>query len=611
MSSSGALFVDVLRRLEYPAAKKLQAEGFDWLFDNEESVPFLDWFCKNVSAANLLTSQELKEFQALKSSDAEILSGSQLDAALEVACMTQEEDLTNEEIKAEIDALENELRAADKRKAVLIHHRNKLSLQQTSLTHKVSKLGATESRSKRRYKEIKEQQQTATALLNSSLDDLSASTSDLVKLYHSPGDLASAPFLSQTNLQHYHLAEDKFTQELKVFTKKQFFEGIADLAGYSQNEDFKLLDISDPQNLLLKGEESKIREGERHELDRLKSLYTDSQKVSMRAAIEAKRVEAALRYAEECVQSAQDVFHGDVKALSDRLQDVQRDKQKVKQETERLWRNVIPDLLQANVELQATHVLYGDYNLKILRQNYFTSKQDMLIRQLVVQRARNYFLGMGYEVENQVHQKIHREICAVEQMLEEHHRDHQARLSMMSDSCLVVPKSPRNTVNSRDTFITHLSNIMKSSAEMENQQLFLTFQDILESASHLGGRLHKLRDALKDSTQSQDNRITVLEQHLSACEASVYDKTALPEVQLLLTPPQIQNGINQLDRMIQNIEQSILEIMGEYNNKTKVLKGDPLEARQRQFFVYFFTQPAQLRREIKALTDRLQALSVS
>lgn len=60
------------------------------------------------------------------------------------------------------------------------------------------------------------------------------------------------------------------------------------------------------------------------------------------------------------------------------------------------------------------------------------------------------------------------------------------------------------------------------------------------------------------------------EQHMKACEAAVYDKTALPEVQVLLTPPQIQNGITQLEQMIENMEQTILEIMGEYNNKLKV-----------------------------------------
>ena len=36
----------------------------------------------------------------------------------------------------------------------------------------------------------------------------------------------------------------------------------------------------------------------------------------------------------------------------------------------------VPDLLQDMATLQISKVLHGDYDLKIARQNYFTSKQD-------------------------------------------------------------------------------------------------------------------------------------------------------------------------------------------------------------------------------------------
>lgn len=57
---------------------------------------------------------------------------------------------------------------------------------------------------------------------------------------------------------------------------------------------------------------------------------------------------------------------------------------------------------------------------------------------------------------------------------------------------------------------------------------------------------------------------------MKSCETAVYDRTVLPEVQVLLTPHQIQTGITQLEKMIENMEQTILEIMGEYSSKWKV-----------------------------------------
>ena len=59
--SGGRRLVDALQRIGFGEAHDLQAEGFDWMFDNERVTPFLDWFCDNVGPANLLSQQEIKE----------------------------------------------------------------------------------------------------------------------------------------------------------------------------------------------------------------------------------------------------------------------------------------------------------------------------------------------------------------------------------------------------------------------------------------------------------------------------------------------------------------------------------------------------------------------
>ena len=63
--------------------------------------------------------------------------------------------------------------------------------------------------------------------MNAILDKLSRTSSELVSMYKSPGeslDHQVAPFLSQQSLHEYHGSEEKFTQQLTAFTKKQFFE---------------------------------------------------------------------------------------------------------------------------------------------------------------------------------------------------------------------------------------------------------------------------------------------------------------------------------------------------------------------------------------------------
>lgn len=61
----GSVLYQHLSDLKYPKITKFSPSSFDWLFDNEESTPFLNWFCSSVTCSkNLLSPTELdKSFQ--------------------------------------------------------------------------------------------------------------------------------------------------------------------------------------------------------------------------------------------------------------------------------------------------------------------------------------------------------------------------------------------------------------------------------------------------------------------------------------------------------------------------------------------------------------------
>ena len=63
---------------------------------------------------------------------------------------------------------------------------------------------------------------------------------------------------------------------------------------------------------------------------------------------------------------------------SAKLLEVQKALSQVKMEIGELTEQVLPGLVQELGELQATSILKGDYELKIARQDYFTSKQDQV-----------------------------------------------------------------------------------------------------------------------------------------------------------------------------------------------------------------------------------------
>lgn len=58
---SGQQFVETLKQLGYQKARSLDPNGLEWMFECEDLVPFLDWFCTNVGSANVCDPKELEE----------------------------------------------------------------------------------------------------------------------------------------------------------------------------------------------------------------------------------------------------------------------------------------------------------------------------------------------------------------------------------------------------------------------------------------------------------------------------------------------------------------------------------------------------------------------
>ena len=52
-----------LSRIGYPRAEEFDIEGddFEWWFDYEPLVPFLEWFCENIHESNVVSSGNLRK----------------------------------------------------------------------------------------------------------------------------------------------------------------------------------------------------------------------------------------------------------------------------------------------------------------------------------------------------------------------------------------------------------------------------------------------------------------------------------------------------------------------------------------------------------------------
>lgn len=149
----------------------------------------------------------------------------------------------------------------------------------------------------------------------------------------------------------------------------------------------------------------------------------------------------------------------------------------LREKLQELGRTQLTGLLQDMAALQVTRVLHGDYDLKIARQDYFTSKQDkvfksntmqyliiflclshdsQVISHLQSQRSRHELLSMLYEVELRKHRDTHRLLTTTEKELTELKEERERRNEAMQNPALKRVETPRLSIDSNDSFAHRL-----------------------------------------------------------------------------------------------------------------------------------------------------------
>ncbi|XP_060080706.1 HAUS augmin-like complex subunit 3 [Ylistrum balloti] len=610
---SGRQFVDTLIQLGYPKAESLDPQSFEWMFEGDGVAPFLDWFCNNVGNTNVLHPKDIQEYEKLRDSEEGILQGSQLEEALRSVTVGEEDNLTDDQLRKAINQTEHDLRIKKKRKQVLIQKRNKLSLHQTSLSHRLSKVKSTEAKVKSQFKHCKEQCRTDSTQMNANVENLVRSVEDLHNLYKSDNGNNSPNFLSQISLGEYANAEEKFSQELTAFTKKQFFEGISEIAGEEEEVSrYQILEISDPDSLLIRGERQEVNLSECKELARIQDLYPKS---------ESKRIDALMKntVASQCLKCAENLLHSiqagqfgtNIQDINKQCQERHENVSQVNRDLYKLRETDIPSLIMESTSSQVARILTGDYNLKLSRQDYFVCNQDQVISELVRQRSRNEFLTMAFEVETQGHRDTHRLLTAIRQQLQLQLHSWSSRMSMMEEPSLSVSKYERGTVDSRDKFTSRLHHMLVDKGDKGSDQLFLTFNGLVEGAHRLKCESDAAQHTLMSTAVRHENRLDLLESNLMACLDLVYAGSSTTSGQPTLIPRQLLDSLTTLDNLIKRLEKSIKDVVKELEIKKQTLRNDPLLHRERKMFAYFFNNPANMKQLFDVLSSQLQASRVN
>ncbi|EDV22559.1 uncharacterized protein TRIADDRAFT_58908 [Trichoplax adhaerens] len=376
-----------LTKLGCPIGQKLQPASLEWLFEEDSMLSFLAWLADSVDNNNVLSSEEKDRFEKLVTEKGEkVLRGRDLEAALQTIDQTDQEtqiDESEDLLRADLHALRKEIATAKAYKAKIINHRNALNIHQISLSHKLDPLVDLNNLKRQENNNIAQENEEANKKVNKSLQMITQNVRSLAQLY----DADNPPFLYQQSLSDYHASTEKFLRTLTNFIKKQFFEGISEIVGPENESYYQLLDINNPLEELLRGKSEERYSQERQELSRLQQIYPLSKLQQIKAKARLSGIQSAINFAKVQLGSHEFLLQRNVVFLRQLEKEKSEILHQIRDDINTIQSTSLSNALKREARLIDTPILRGDYDLKIARQNYFTSKQDEVINKLMFLRS--------------------------------------------------------------------------------------------------------------------------------------------------------------------------------------------------------------------------------
>lgn len=613
---SAKLMIETLRQIGYPNVDNLDPNAVEWVFENVATKPFLDWFCHNLSADNVVTANDMQEFADLEAKGV-TLTEAQLKDNLQPL---EELHLDEDHLRSDIEELEKSLKKLKMRKETLLKRNNDLSAHHQEKKNKVMKLRGVEDRWSKISKQNIEKSTAINAKIDESVQQLSQSIHTLADFYRPTtsdnqprrdgrSHMKDADFLSQGELKAFHDAEEKFSKDLTAFTKKQFFNGMAEVPGDKEGSSYSLLDVSSSEGLPAGGGEEEVDETEEaflkdcREFSRIKEIFPQSEASCINALINMKKAASAVHQAQAVLNMLRGrQFPEEAKDLRIREQGAEQTLMSAQAEAAPLL-SAMPDLIRELGSLQGTNVLTGDYDLKLRRQDYFVHNQNRVIKHLVTQRARNEFLSLMYEVEIRWHKDTHRLVMAARQRLEEHLDAWHTRMSELESSEYSCTRQESSVVDVRDLSTERLTHMMEDFGSGD-KPLVLQTGRVTSQAAALSSTLEGVRMEREETDRRDEHTRSQLELCSSDCHNVLYAGSTTSRGLPALTTPDLQLALTSLNSDLIHLEKSIKLIVDNFNTKQTTLKNNPLLNKERDLYVLFHNNPARLQQVVTMVQER-------
>ncbi|KAK8733546.1 hypothetical protein OTU49_006350 [Cherax quadricarinatus] len=534
---NGERLVSHLQLLDVPGTDHLKGENYDWLFLENPSSPlpaFLEWFTENISANDVLTDEDLNEYEELMSKG-EVLTGYHLEkmeaclSGLPVAFSTSEEDsqkdvLTLEECKRLKDQLK-----------VLVMRRNQLSAHKMELREEVyqssERLKEEEVYFKNHHKAIL----NTSIHLSKSQEEISKSLDAVTKVFleFDKTPTEEAKFFSQLNLEEWYQEEDKFTDTLETYIRRQFREGVRDVAGAGDTSEYCLLDVSNLDLQLVRGAGNAEYAQNVDELKRLNNLQQAREASESRKAVEWE-----------------------------------------KQQQQQVMQSLITEVAQ----LESTKTISGNYQLKRQRQEYFLDKQKLVMDELVSQVARYNWINIALDIERGKIADILNVLQSISSIITQKDVSYNKRMQYLQ--AFTKKHEEQKAAGQLPLPLVTLSRLLPVAAKQQSQEEHtaeaVTGEYLHKQVAMLQKGLDVAREQVVTARNPQFSCLSRMTMNCAVLETSLFGNPgSLRTLPIAWLKPDLADRYISLDQELWNFKQKFINLIIQHEEKKKILQLEP------------------------------------
>ncbi|KAF9602037.1 hypothetical protein IFM89_024794 [Coptis chinensis] len=612
--SSGAKLCNVLGELGLEGHEKLDPDSFEWPFQYEEARPLLDWISSSLRSANVLSPSELSLHEQFLQ-EGKLLEGDDLDFAYDsISAFSTRKDNQDAVFGAE-EGLKDIRDATLQYKVEGLELQKQLRLLQSQfdlLTGQASTL--IQGRRAR---------VAATSAVNGQLtvldDDLSArnletnavlgriaSTAQELSHFHS-GD-EDGIYLTYSDFHSYLLGDSACTKELNQWFVKQFETGPFRLVAEEGKAKCSWMSLDDSSNCLVQDSE-KSHHQRVTELHRLRSIFGTSERQWVEAQVENAKQQAMLAALKSQVETH---THLDLHSLRRKHSELAGELSHLYRKVDKMLSETIPDLCWELAQLQDTYILQGDYDLKVMRQEYYIGQQKAFISHLLNQLARHQFLKLACQLEHNTMLGAYSLLKVIESELQGYLSAANGRVGR----CLSLIQAAsevheQGAVDDRDMFLHGVRDLLSIHTNVQGVlPTYVSAPGIVQQISSLQSDLLTLQSDLGNSLPDDRNRcISELCTHIQSLQKLLFESSTT--AQPILTPWPLMKELVEMEKVNAQLSAAVEEVTREHREKAEIVKHHPHEVgRERQVFVDFFCNPERLRNQVRELAARVESLQV-